>query len=76
MSNYQDLRKQISLYFDNELCSDDKQHLLTQIDADPKCSSMFKKERNFREYIKNNIKRPTVSTDLINNIKSKMNYTV
>ncbi len=73
MSNYQDLRKQISMYFDNELCKDDKDQLLQRVDMDPKCSSLFRKERNFREYIKNNIKRPNVSHDLIDSIKNKMN---
>ena len=76
LSNYQDLRKQISMYFDNELCSDDKQQLLQRVDVDPKCSSLFRKEKNFREYIKSNIKRPNVSNNLIDNIKNKMNHTV
>ena len=73
MSNYQDLRKQISMFFDNELDKDDKDQLMQRVDADPKCSSLFRKEKNFREYIKNNIKRPNVSNGLIDNIKSKMN---
>ena len=76
MSNYQDLRKQISMYFDNELCSDDKQQLLQRVDVDPKCSSLFRKEKNFREYIKSNIKRPNVSNGLIDNIKNKMNLSL
>jgi hypothetical protein len=76
MSNYQDVRKQISMYFDNELCNEDKNQLLSKIDADPKCSSLFKKEQVFREYIKNNILRPSVSSELIRNIKSKINPSV
>ncbi len=73
MSNYTDLKKQINLFFDNELDSENKEQLLYKIDNDPKCQSMFKKERNFRDYIKNNIKRPSVSTDLIQTIKTKLN---
>lgn len=73
MSNYQDLRKQISMYFDNELCKDDRDLLMQKVDSDPKCSSLFRKEKNFREYIKNNIRRPNVSNNLIDNIKNKMN---
>lgn len=73
MSNYTDLKKQINLFFDNELDSENKEQLLSKIDNDPKCQSMFKKERNFRDYIKNNIKRPSVSTDLIQTIKTKLN---
>lgn len=76
MSNYTDLKKQINLFFDNELDSENKEQLLNKIDNDPKCQSMFKKERNFRDYIKNNIKRPSVSTDLIQTIKTKLNSPV
>ncbi len=76
MSSYQDLRKQIALYFDNELCQNDKTNLLEQVEADPKCCSMFEKEKNFRDYIKNNIKRPSVSSDLISNIKNKMSSSI
>jgi hypothetical protein len=76
MSNsYQDMKKQIALYFDNELCQTDKSSLLSQVETDPKCCSMFEKEKNFREYIKNNIKRPSVSSDLISNIKNKLSTT-
>ncbi len=73
MSNYTDLKKQINLFFDNELDNENKEQLLNKVDNDPKCQSMFKKERNFRDYIKNNIKRPSVSTDLIQTIKTKLN---
>lgn len=73
MGNYQDVRKQISMYFDNELCSQEKESLLSKVDADPKCCNMFNKEKVFRDYIKNNIKRPSVSSDLIKNIKNKLN---
>ncbi len=76
MSGYQDLRKQIALYFDNELCQNDKNNLLEQVETDPKCCSMFEKEKNFREYIKNNIKRPSVSSDLITSIKNKLSTSV
>jgi F0F1-type ATP synthase delta subunit len=72
MSNYQDVRKQISLYFDNELGSEEKNQLLSIVDNDPKCSTLFKKEQTFREFIKNNISRPSVSSDLIKNIKNKI----
>jgi hypothetical protein len=72
MSSYHELKKQINLFFDNELDSENKEMLLSRIDNDPKCSSLFNKEKNFREYVKNNIKRPTVSNDLIQSIKSKL----
>lgn len=72
MSNYQEFKKQIQLFFDNELDNENKEILLSRIDSDPKCHSMFKKERNFRDFVKNNIKRSTVSSDLVQSIKSKL----
>jgi hypothetical protein len=72
MGNYQDLRKKIALYFDNELCQSEKSELLEQVDQDPTCCNMFEKEKNFRDYIKNNISRPQVSSELIHNLKNNL----
>ena len=66
------LRKQINLYFDNALSSEDQQNLLRQVDEDPRCCKMFNKEKTFRDYIKNNVKRPTVSPDLIQSIRDRI----
>lgn len=72
IDNYQDIRKQINLYFDNELCGEDCQNLLSKVEADPRCNSIFNKEKSFRDYVRNNIKRPSVSTNLIQAIKNKI----
>jgi hypothetical protein len=72
MGNYQDVKKQIALFFDNELCQDEMNNLLNQVGNDPKCCSMFEKEKKFRNYIKSNITRPQVSSDLINLIRTKI----
>jgi hypothetical protein len=68
----QDLRQRIHMYFDNELCNDDCQSLLKKVETDARCSKMFNKEKNFREFIKTNVKRPSVSPDLIQNIKDRI----
>jgi hypothetical protein len=75
MGNNQDLRKRIALYFDNELCQSEKSTLLEQVNQDPACCTMFEKEKTFREFIKNNISRPQVSSELIFNLKSKLSKT-
>lgn len=67
-----DLRHQISLYFDNALSQEDEQNLLHQCECDGKCSKLFQKEKSFREYIKNNVKRSSVSPDLIQSIKDRI----
>lgn len=66
------LRQQINLYFDNALDPVAKDELLTQVECDTKCSKLFQKEKNFREYIKNNVRRSSVSPDLIQTIKESI----
>lgn len=68
----QNLRHTIHMYFDNELCNDDCQSLLSKVETDARCSKMFNKEKNFREFIKTNVKRPSVSPDFIQNIKDRI----
>ena len=70
--NIQEFRQQVNLYFDNELSKNDKRVLLEQVNNDPKCSKVFNKEKSFRDFIKSNVKRPTVSPDLIQTIKDKV----
>lgn len=72
MSNYHELKKQINLFLDNELDQENKDLLLSKVDNDPKCNSLFRKERNFRQFVKNNIKRPIVSNELVQSIKAKL----
>lgn len=67
-----DLRQRIEMYFDNELDDKSCQSLLAKVKTDPRCGKLFKKEKNFREYIKTNVKRSTVSADLIQNIKNSI----
>ncbi len=73
--NSQEIYNRVSLFFDNALEETERNELLTQVDSDPKCSKIFKKEQNYRNFIKSNIKRPPVSTDLINSIKTSINIT-
>ncbi len=71
--NYQDLRQKIHLYFDNELDCTDCEDLLEQINKDPDCQNLFNREKKFRDFVKSNIRRPSVSSSLISNIKSSIN---
>lgn len=70
--NYSLLRKKIGLYFDNELNGDECASLMEKVNQDSKCGSMFNKEKNFRDYIKNNIKRPCVSPECLQKIKNNV----
>ena len=70
--NIQDLRQKIDLYFDNALPPKDQEELMSRVEKDPRCSSMFKKEKTFREFIKNNVKRTSVSPDIIQSIRDSI----
>jgi|GEM_PF-6773168 len=50
-----DIRQRINLYFDNALSVEDQQDLLHKVECDNKCSKLFTKEKNFRDYIKNKV---------------------
>ena len=68
-----ELREKINLYFDHALNKDEEKSLLDRVQNDTRCSSMFNKEKNFREFIKSNVKRSSVSPDLIKTIRSRIN---
>ncbi len=70
--NARNLRSKINLYFDNALSQEEQNSLLNQVDSDPRCNKMFNKEKTFRDYIKNNVKRSSVSPDLIQSIKDSI----
>jgi len=67
-----DLRQQINLFFDNALSPEDSKDLLHKVECDQKCCKLFTKEKNFRDYIKSNVKRSSVSPDLIKSIKDRI----
>lgn len=71
--NVNEIQSRVSLFFDNALCETDKKELLHQVEIDPKCSKIFKKEESCRNFIKNNITRPKVTPDFINTIKNSIN---
>ena len=70
--NLQDLRQKIDLFFDNALPLADQEELLSRVNNDPRCSQMFNKEKCFRDFIKNNVKRTSVSPDFIQSIKNRI----
>lgn len=63
---------QVNLYFDNRLTEESKQDLLKVVQDDPQCNQVFEKEKHFRNFIKNNVKRPCASAELIKIIRNKI----
>ena len=64
--------QQVNLYLDNRLTSDSEQNLLDAIQCDSECNKVYNSEKQFRDFIKTNLKRPCASEDLINSIKKKL----
>lgn len=64
--------QQVNLYLDNRLTEESKQHLLNVVDQDDECQNVFNREKTFRDFVKNNVKRTSASPELINSIKNKL----
>lgn len=67
-NNYHDIQKSISLYLDRALTEEDQQKMMEEFRKNPDFPQMINNERNFRTFLKNNVKRYTASTDLIQSI--------
>ena len=63
--------QQVNLYLDNRLNDDSSESLLNAVNEDSECSKVFNTEKNFRDFVRNNVKRPCASSDLIDTIKNK-----
>jgi len=64
--------QQVNLYLDNRLNTDSEQNLMDAVNNDSECSQVYNSEKQFRDFIKSNVKRPSASPDLIQAIKSKL----
>ncbi|MBK8052556.1 MAG: hypothetical protein IPK35_04555 [Saprospiraceae bacterium] len=66
------LRQQINLYLDNELSAEDQKTFITQVESDPKSTRILNSEKDFREFVRNNVKRPSVTPDFIRDLKNRI----
>lgn len=71
-NNLQDFKQRVDLYFDNALAKDDQERFLTEVSDDPHFHNVFNKEKTFRDFIKTNVRRSSVSPDLIQSIKDRV----
>ncbi len=66
------LKNQINLFLDNELPQEDQQSLISKMANDPRCQNMYNREKDFRDFVKSNVKRPSVSPDFIQSLKNRI----
>lgn len=67
------LRQQIDLFLDNELPKEDEVSLIQHMENDPKSNKIYIDAIHFREFVKNNVKRPSVTPDFIQSLKERIN---
>jgi hypothetical protein len=72
LNGFADIKKKICLMMDNELEQCECNALKAQVEGDPKLQTIYNKEKDFRDFIKSHIVRPTPSSDLVQNIKNSI----
>ncbi|KXK40530.1 MAG: hypothetical protein J5I52_08565 [Saprospiraceae bacterium] len=63
--------EQMDMYLDNQLSQHEQQDFLKEMESNPKSQKMMENEIQFRNFIKQNVKRPEVPSSIINGIISK-----
>jgi len=64
------IRQRIHMFLDNELAREEEEKLVRSMEDDPRTSRLMDQEKQFRDFLKSNLKRPTVSPDFKKNLKS------
>ena len=64
------LRKQINLLLDNELPKEEEINLIQHMENDPRCNKIKNKKKDFRDFVKNNVRRSAVSPLTEQNIRN------
>ena len=67
-----EIQEKINLYLDSALNESDQQKMMEHLREDPGFPQMINRERNFRTFIKNNVPRSDVPSDLIQSIINRI----
>lgn len=70
--NKDELRRKIDLYLDNALDPADHEVIREFVNTNPEYQKLFHTENTFRQFVKNNIARPSVSPDFVNQLKHNL----
>jgi hypothetical protein len=58
------------MFLDNELAREEEEKLVRSMEDDPRTSRLMDQEKQFRDFLKSNFKRPSVSPDFKKNLKT------
>lgn len=71
-NDHEELKKQVGMYFDQELDQQSKDEFLQKVDTDPSYQQAYNHELLIRDKIKKHIHRPGDSSQLIQAIKNQI----
>lgn len=71
-TDFTDFNSKVNLYFDKQLDRDQEKIMFTEVEANPDFNRAFSSEKNKRTLLKSNFHRTHVTSDLIQNIRSKI----
>jgi len=69
---FQEIRRQVGMYFDQALNQDDERNFLQMVRSNPNFNREFEREKTIREHLRKCVKRPNVPANLIQSIKDKI----
>ncbi len=67
-----EIQRNIDLFLDHAMVNEENANFLYEVENNPDYPRLIDQEKNFRNFIKNNVKRPGVSTDLIQSIINRI----
>lgn len=65
-------KEKIDMYLDNALSPEDQQEVQHFVSQDPNIQSVVENEKNFRDFVKNNLSSPSLSSDFVEDLKKKI----
>lgn len=71
-NDHDELKKQVGMFFDQELDPQSKDEFLQKVDSDPNYQQAYQHEMLIRDKIKKYIRRPGDSSQLIQAIKNQI----
>ncbi len=66
------LKRQIDLMLDNELPKEEEDFLIKYMENDPRSNKYLEKAKEFRTFLKDNVRRSVVSPSIEQNIRNSI----
>ncbi|MDQ3143116.1 MAG: hypothetical protein M3Q56_12815 [Bacteroidota bacterium] len=72
--SFEEIRRKIASFFDQDMNPDDKDQFLDSIKKDPASSSEFDHEKNIRQKLRQLANRPSVPQGFVDQIRNKVGF--